>query len=279
MMHEIILFISNSPGLITISARSAFTIYERLMKAHDGLLTRPSDSVAEREQISLTAIPVTFAVARSGFEELGKMVEVMADVGRSSREIRDLLEAVDWMLRGMLKSLFSVTQRFVKATGWRAKQVRRLEGLIEEECDRAFGTLTEMVLVRLIRSILPWMGRMFERSEQTREVPMELIGILGGALDAVEQFGFNGGAASVRERLALQVCQELRRIPVDGGSKSVQERKQRLAKKEAVWYLGAVLQRSVTSAVSARIAGRLVSSAGVARLGRVETEFVFGRGL
>ena len=246
------------------------------MRARDGLITSPSDSVAKKEGISLTAIPVVFAVARSGFEELGKVLEVMADGDRNSREICEVLAALDWMLRGMLKSLFSVTQKFVKATGWRAKQLKRLEGLVEEECDRTFGVLTETIMVRLIRFIFPWMERMFERSEEeTREVPMELIGILGGALDAVEQFG---GAAGIKERVALEVCQELeglsRRIAVDGGSKSVQERKQRLAKKEAVWYLGAVLQRTVGAALSARMAGRLVDTVG--RLGRVEREFVLG---
>jgi len=250
------------------------------MRARDGLITSPSDSVAKREEISLTAIPVVFAVARSGFEELGKMLEVMVDVGRNSREICDVLAALDWMLRGMLKSLFSVTQRFVKATGWRAKQVKRLEGLVEEECDRTFGALTETVMVRLIRFIFPWMERMFERSEETRDVPMELIEILGGALDAVEQFG---GAADIKERVALEACQELgglsRRIAVDGGSKSVQERKQRLARKEAVWYLGAVLERTIGDGLSARVAGRLVDSARVGRLSRVETEFVLGRAL
>jgi len=244
------------------------------MRARDGLITSPSDSVAKREEISLTAIPVVFAVARSGFEELGKMLEVMADVGRNSREICDVLAALDWMLREMLKSLFTVTERLMKATGWRAKQVKRLEGFVEEECDRTFGVLTETVMVRLIRFIFPWMERMFERSEETREVPMELIGILGGALDAVEQFV---GAADIKERVALEVCQELgglsRRIAVDGGSRSVQERKQRLARKEAVWYLGAVLERT---ALSARTAGRLVDSARVGRLSRVETEFVLG---
>jgi len=181
----------------------------------------------------------------------------------------------------MLKSLFSVTQRFVKGTGWRAKQVKRLEGLIEDECDRTFGTLTEAVMVRLIRLIFPWMERTFERSEETRDVPMELIGILGGALEGVEQFG---GAAGIKERLALEVCQELGglsgRIAVDGGSKSVQERKQRLAKKEAVWYLGAVLQRTVgASTLSATVAGRLVDSARAGRLSRVEAELVLGRAL
>ena len=250
------------------------------MSARDGLITSPSDSVAKREEISLTAIPVVFAVARSGFEELGKMLEAMADVGRNSREISDVLGALDWMLLGMLKSLFSATQRFVKATGWRAKQLKRLEGLVEEECDLTFGILTERVMVRLIRLIFLWTERTFERSEETRDVPMELIGILGGALDAVEQFG---GAVGVKERVALEVCQELRglsrRIAVDGGSKSVQERKQRLARKEAVWYLGAVLQRTVGASLSASVAGRLVDSAGVGRLSRVETEFVLGLAL
>ena len=248
------------------------------MRARDGLITNPSDSVAKREEISLTAIPVVFAVARSGFEELGKMIVAMAELGRNPGEICDALAALDWMLRGMLKSLFSVTQRFVKATGWRPKQVKRLEGLVEEECDRTFGALTEMVIARLIRFIFPWMERMLERSEETRDVPMELIGVLGGALDAVEQFG---GGASVRERVALEACRELRglpgRIPVDGGSKTVQERKQRLARKEAVWYLGAVLQRAVGAAPSARVAGRLVDSARVGRLSRVETDLVLGR--
>ena len=250
------------------------------MRAQDNLPTRPTDSVVERAEASLTAISVTFSVARSGFEELGKMVETITDAGRNPRETREVLVAIDWMLRGMLKSLVSVSQRFVKATGWRAKQAKQLEGMVEEECDRAFGTLTEKVLVQLIRFISPWMEGAFERSEQTRDVPMELIGVLEGALDAVGQFGFDGGAASVRERLALEVCHELRelsrRIPADGGSRSVQERKQRLAKKEAVWYLGAVLQ-TVGAAVSARVAGRLVDGAGLARLGRVEAEFVFGR--
>jgi len=250
------------------------------MRAQDGLITSPSDSVAKREEIALTAIPVVFAVARSGFEELGKMIGAMADVGRSSREICDVLAALDWMLRGMLKSLFSVTQRFMKATGWRAKQAKRLEGLVEEECDRTFGTLTETVMVRLIQLIFPWTERMIERSEETRDVPMELIGILGGALDAVEQFG---GAASIRERVALGVCEELRglsgRIAVDGGSKSVQERKQRLVKKEAVWYLGAVLHAAAAAALSASVAGRLVDSAALGRLSRLETEFVLGRAL
>ena len=246
------------------------------MGAQDGLLTRPSDSVAEKEEISLTAIPVTFAVARSGFEELDKMVrEVMTDIGRNSGEICRVLATVDWMLRGMLESVFSVAQRLTKATGLRAKQVKRLEVLVEEECDRTFRTLTETVLVRLVRLIFPWMERMFEGSEQTRDVPMELIGILEGALDAMDQSGFRGGAVSVRERVALEVCQELRglpRIPVDGGGKSVRERKQRLAKKEAVWYLGAVLQRT-----GAALPARLVASAGLAGLGRVEREFVLGR--
>jgi len=252
------------------------------MKAQDGLLTRPSDSAAEREEFSLTVIPVTFAVARSGLEELGKMmVEVMADVGRSTREICDVLAAVDWMLRGMLQSLFAVGQKFIKAIGLRAKQVKQLERLVEEECDRTLGTLTEAVLLRLVRSISPWMERMFERSEQTVDIPMELIGILEGALDAVDKFGLNGGVRSVRDRVALEACQELgrlpRRIPVDGGSRSVRERKQRLAKKETVWYLGAVLQRSVGAAVSATMTGRLVDSARLAELSVVESEFVLGR--
>ena len=248
------------------------------MKAQDSLLTRQSDSVAEREEISLTAIPVTFAVARSGFEELGKMVlEVMKDTGRNSREIRDILATVDWMLRGMLKSLFAVTQRLAKATGGRGKQARRLEGLVEEEWDRTFRTLAEMVLVQLVRLIFPWMERMFGASEQTRDVPVGLIGILEGALDAVDQSGFEGGAAGVRERVALEVCHELkglpRRIPVDGGSRSVEERRRMLAKKEAVWYLGAVLQRAAGAALPAS----LVDAARRAGLGRVEREFVLGR--
>ncbi|KAF9645033.1 hypothetical protein BDM02DRAFT_3190069 [Thelephora ganbajun] len=235
-------------GLITISARSALTIYERLMRAQDGLLTRPSDSVTEREELLLTVIPVTFAVARSGLEELGKMVEVMMDVSRNPRETCDVLGAIDWMLCGMLQSLFTVATRSVKVIGLRPKQTEELERLVEEECDRTFGTLTEMILVRLVRLIFPWMERMLEGPEQTTDIPMELIGILEGALDTVEQFGFDGGAASARERVGLGVCQELKRlsrkIPVDSSSKSVQERKQRLAKKEAVWYLGAFLQKS-----------------------------------
>jgi hypothetical protein len=268
--------------VITISGRSALTIYERLMRAQDGLVTNTSDSVAERDEFSLTVIPVTFAVARSGLEELGEMANVMTEAGRNPREICDVLSAIDWMLRGMLQSVFTVVQRFTKATGLRAKHAKQLERLVEEECDRTFDTLTEAILVRLLRSTLPWMERMLERLEQTADVPMELIGILEGALDAAEQFGFNGVGASVRERVAFEACEELRRlprrIPVDGGSKSVRERKQRLAKKEAVWYLGTVLQRTSAGAVSARMSGRLVDSARVAMLSAVESEFVFGRG-
>lgn len=271
-------------GLITISARSALTICERLMSARDGLLTRrPSDSVAERDEFSLTVIPVTFAVARSGLEELGKMVNVMTESGRNSREISDILSAIDWMLRGTLQGLFSVARRFAKASGLRAKQAKQLEKLVEEECDRTFGTLTEAVLVRLVHFIFPWMERMFEGSEhETMDVPMELIGILERVLEIVEKSGFNGGAASVRERVALEACREVRRlprrIPVDGGSKSDWERKQRLAKKEAVWYLGAVLQTSSSAAISARIGDRLVDSVGFARLRTVEREFILGWG-
>jgi len=251
------------------------------MRAQDGLLTRTtSDSVTEREEISLTVIPVTFSVARSGFEELGKMVGMMTGAGRNSREICDILGAIDWMLRGMLESLFAVTQRFAKVAGLRAKRVKRLERIVEEECDRTFGALTEMVLVRLVRSIFPLVEWTFERPEETRSVSMELVGIVEGALDAVERSGFGGGAASVRERVALEACQELgrlpRRIPADGGSKSVRERKQRLAKKEAVWHLGAVLRTSVGAAAPARVAARLVDSARLAGLGAVEREFVFG---
>ena len=249
------------------------------MRAQDGLLTRSStDSVAERE---LTVIPVTFSVARSGLEHLGKMVRVMTEVGRSSKEISDALAAIDWMLRGMLQSLFAVTRRLAKAGGLRAKQMKQLERLVEEEYDRTFGTLTEIVLLPLVRFISPWMERMFENSEQTTDAPMELVGVLAGALETVEQLGLDGGAASVKERVALGVCQELkglsRRIAVDGGSKSLQERKQRLAKKEAVWYLGAVLERTMGCSISARMAGQVVDGAGLARLGTVESEFVFGR--
>ena len=270
------------PGAITISGRSALTIYERLMRAQGGLLTRTSDSVAEREEFSLTVIPVTFAVVRSGLEELGKMADVMTEAGRNPGEICDVLSAIDWMLRGMLQSLFAVVQRLTKATGLRAKHAKQLERLVEEECDRTFGILAEAVLVRLVRSIFPWMERMFERLEQTVDVPMELVGILEGALNAAEQFGFNGVGASVRERVVLEACQQLRRlprrIPADGGSKSVRERKQRLAKKEAVWYLGAVLQGNPTTAVSARMGSRLAESARLGMLTIVESEFVFGRG-
>jgi hypothetical protein len=127
------------------------------------------------------------------------------------------------------------------------------------------------------------MERMFERSEQTMDVPMELIGILEGALDAVEQFGFNGGAGSVRERVALEACQELkrlpRRIPVDGGSRSVQERKQRLAKKEAVWYLGAVLQTKRRCCCLGEDGWPTGGQRKVARLSAVESEFVLGRAI
>ena len=285
MICEIIItFIRTHPlGLITISARSALTIYERLMRAQDGLLTRPSDSVAERDEFLLTAIPVTFSVARSGLEELGKMVGVMTAAGRNTREICDVLAAIDWMLRGMLQSLFTLAQRFLKVNGLRAKYAKQFGRSVEEEWDRTFGTLTEAVLVRLVRFIFPLMERMFERSEQqTVDIPMELIGILEGALDTVEQFGLSsGGATGVRERVALEACEELRRlprrIPVDGGSKSDRERKQRLAKKEAVWYLGTILQRSPAAALSASVAGRLVDRAGLARLSVVESEFVLGR--
>lgn len=252
------------------------------MRAHDGLVTKTSDSVAERDESSLTVIPVTFSLARSGLEELGKMADVMTEAGRNPGEICDVLSAIDWMLRGMFQSLFAVVQRFTEATALRARHAKQLERLVEEECDRTFGTLTEAVLVRLVRFIFPWMERMFERLEQTADVPMELIGILEGALDAAEQFGFNGVGASVRERVALEACQSLRRlpgrIPVDGGSKSVRERKQRLAKKEAVWYLGTILQRTSTTALSARMGGRLVDSARLGMLSVVESEFVFGRG-
>ena len=271
------------PGLITISSRSALTIYERLMRAQEGLLTRSStNSVAERDQFSLAVIPVTFSVARSGLEELGKMVQVMTDGGRNSREICDALAAVDWMLRGMLRSLFTVVQRFTKAGSLQAKQAKQLERLVEEECDRTFGALTEIVLLRLVRFIFPWMERMFEGAEERTGGPMELVGVLTGALETVEQSGMDGGAASVKERVALGVCQELkglsRRISVDGsGSRSVQERKQRLAKKEAVWYLGVVLHRSTGSRLSARMAGRVVESAGLSGLSAVESEFVLGR--
>jgi hypothetical protein len=270
--------------LITISARSALAIYERLMRAQDGLLTRSStESVVERDQFPLTVIPVTFSVARSGLEELGKMIQAMTDVGRNSREIRDVLAAIDWMLRGMLQSLVAVARRFTKVGSLRAKQVKQLERLVEEECDRTFGTLTELVLLRLVRFISPWMERMFENTEQMTDAPMELVGVLAGALEIVEQFGsINEGAASVKERVALGVCQELRglsrRIAVDDGSKSIQERKQGLAKKEAVWYLGAILQSTVHSRVSTpTVAGRVVESAGLAGLSTVESEFVFGR--
>ena len=270
------------PGLITISSRSALTIYERLIRAQDGLLTSPStESASERHQFSLAVIPVTFSVARSGLEELGKMVQVMTDVGRNPREIGDVLAVVDWMLGGMLQSVFAVARRFTKAGGLRAKQVKQLEGLVEEECDRTFGTLTEMVLLRLVRFIFPLMERMFENSEQTTDTPMELVGVLAGALEIVEQFGLDEGTASVKERVALGVCQELkgssRRIPVDGGSKSIQERKQRLAKKEATWYLGAVLQRTAGDGISTRVAARVLDNARLARLSTVESEFVFGR--
>lgn len=273
----------HSLGLITISARSALTIYERLMRARDGLLTRPlTDSAAERERFSLTVIPVTFSVARSGLEELGKVVQVMTDVGRNSREIREAFGAIAWMLRGILQSTFAVAQRFTKATGLRAKQMKQLEKLVEEECDRTFGTLSEVVLLRLVRFIFPLMERMFESSERTADTPMELIGVLEGALETVEQSGFNERAVSVKERVALGVCQELvglsRRIPVDGGSKTVQERKRRLAKKEAIWYLGAVLQRTMGGGVSARMAGRVVDSVGLGGLSMVEGEFVLGSG-
>lgn len=251
------------------------------MSAQNGLLTRASDSVAERDEFSPTVIPVTFSVARSGLEELGKLLDVVTGADRNPRETCDVLTAIDWMLRGMLQSLFAVVQRHAKATGLRAKHAKELERLVEEEYDRTFGTLTEAVLVRLVRCIFPWTERMIEKLEQTVGVPMELIGILEGALDATEQFGSDGVAASVRERVALEACQELRRlprrIPIDGGNKSEQERKQRLAKKETVWYLGTVLGRSSGAAVSAKMAGRLVDSARLARLSVVEREFVFGR--
>lgn len=242
-------------------------------------MTRPStDSAAEREQFSLTVIPVTFSVARSGLEELGKMVQVMTDAGRNSREICDALATIDWMLRGMLQSLFAIVRRFTKVGSPQAKQVKRLERLVGEERDRTFGALTEMVLLRLVRFIFPWMERMFESPEQTTDGPMELIGVLAGALEIVEQF--DQGAAGVKERVALGVCQELKglsRIPVDGGSKSIQERKRKLAKKEAVWYLGAVLQRTIGSDFSTSTVARMVDGGGLLRLGTVEREFVLGR--
>ena len=229
-------------------------------------------------------IPVTFSVARSGLEELGKLVQAMTEVGRNPREIRDVLAAVDWMLRGMLQTLVAVTRRFTKGGGLRTNQMKRFEKLVEEECDRTLGTLTEMVLLRLVHFIFPWMERMFENSEQIMtDAPMELVGVLTGALEIVEQFGLKEGAASVKERVAMGACQELRglsriRIPADGGSKSIQERKQRLAKKEAVWYLGAILQRTAGGGISTpTVAGRVVESAGLARLSKVEGEFVFGR--
>ena len=271
-------------GLITMGARSASTIYERLMRAQGGLLTWPStDSVAEREQFSLTVIPVTFSVVRSGLEELGRTIQVMAETSKKSREICDVLEDIDRMLRAMLQSAFTVGQRFMKVAGLRTKQIKHLEKLVEEECDRTFGALSEVVLLRLVRIIGPLMERMFEDPEQTTDAAMVLIGVIEGALESVERSGFNGGAVGVKERVALGVCQELRglsrRIPVDGGRKSDEERKQRLAKKEAVWYLGAVLQRSVGDRLSARMANRVVGSAGLGipgRLSTVESEFVFG---
>jgi hypothetical protein len=82
------------------------------MRAQDGLLTRPSDSVAEREEFSLTVIPVTFSVARSGLEELGKMIEVMTDDGRNSREICDVLAA----LTGCSVECFKVCLRSVRGS-------------------------------------------------------------------------------------------------------------------------------------------------------------------
>ena len=251
------------------------------MRAQDGLLTRrTTESGAERDEFLLTVIPVTFTVARSGLEELGKMVEVITDVGRDSRKICDALEIMNWMLLGMLQSLFSTAQRFRKATRLGAKRAKELERLVEEECDRTLGTLTEMVLLRLVRFVFPWMERMFGGSERRTDMGMELFGIIEGALESVERSGFHGGAAGVKERVALGTCQELRglsRIPVDGGSKSVQERKRRLAKKEAVWYLGAILERTVDGRVSGRIASRVVDSSRLGRLSTVEGEFVLGR--
>lgn len=130
------------PGLNTISSRSALTICELLMRAQRGLLTRSlTDSAAERERFSLTVIPITFSVARSGLEELGKMIQVMTDVGRNLRETRDVFGTIAWMLQAILQSAFAVAQRFAKATGLRAKQVKQLEKLAEE-CDRTLGTLS-----------------------------------------------------------------------------------------------------------------------------------------
>ena len=272
-------------GEITISARSALTIYERLMRAQEGLVTRTSDTAAERDQFSLTVIPVTFAVARSGLEELGKLADaILTKADGNSREICDVLSAINWMLRGLLQSVFGIVQRLKKTTGLRAKHTKQLERLVEEECDRTCGTLTEKVLVRLVRLIFPWVERAVERLEGVVGVPMELLGILEGALDAAEQNGFNGGITSVRERVALEACQELRRlprrIPADGGSKdSAEGRKQRLVKKEVVWYLGRVVQRTAGTTVSARIASRLLESARVGRLSVVEREFVLWAGV
>jgi len=274
----------HSAGEITISARSALTIYERLMRAQEGLVTRTSDTAAERDEFSLTVIPVTFAVARSGLEELGNLADaILTKADGNSREICDVLSAVNWMLRGLLQSMSGIVQRF-KATGLRAKHAKQLERLVEEECDRTLGILTEKVLVRLVRLIFPWVERAVERLEDVVGVPMELLGILEGALDAAEQNGFNGGITSVRERVALEACQELRRlprrIPADGGSKgSVEGRKQRLVKKEVVWYLGRVVQRTAGTTVSARIASRLLESARVGRLSVVEREFVLWAGV
>ena len=255
------------------------------MRAQEGLVTRTPDTVAERDEFSLTVIPVTFAVARSGLEELGKLADaILTKADESSREICDVLSAINWMLRGLLQSTFGIVQRLKKTTGLRAKHAKQLERSVAEECDRTFGTLTEKVLVRLVRLIFPWVERAVERLEDAVGVPMELLGILEGALDAAEQNGFNGGLTSVRERVALEACQELRRlprrIPADGGSKdSVEGRRQRLVKKEAVWYLGRVVQRTAGTTVSARIASRLMESARAGRLSVVEREFVLWAGV
>ena len=253
------------------------------MRAQDGLLTRPlPDSVAEREQFSRAAIQVTFSVARSGLEELGKMVQVLAFVDRKPGEICDNLRVIDQLLRGMLQSLSVVAQEFTKATGLRAKQTKQLEGLVEEEYDLTFRTLTEMVLLRMVRIVLPWTERMIESSEGIKDTPMELIWALEGALEGVERSGFDQGTASVKERVVFGVCQELRRLsrraPVDGGSKSVQERKERMAKKDAVWYMGAILQMCFGGGTCTwrRMADGVVESVRFGRLSRVESEFVLG---
>lgn len=165
-----------------------------------------------------------------------------------------LLNAIDALLDHLLSTIFSVIAVLLKRFGkGRSKSHALFVTSLQVACDNILGNLSERMLLPMVRAFWPLCqtyatASLGKGKEKAVDVRMELLAVVRKSILAMDELAgdseFTCGVQNLKERIALEGIREMMAVFIQPSNARREEwsiRVKRLAGKDAVWVLCAVL--------------------------------------